>query len=110
VVKGAKGSLAMAQARPNVNVSIDERLPCDPARRRAEQIAMAGTLRALVANMVVGVSDGFERKLDLVGVGYRAQAQGDDLNLTLGFSHPVEYFSAPGRHHHRDADARRKSW
>jgi large subunit ribosomal protein L6 len=51
--------------------------------------AMSGTLRALIANMVQGVSKGFERKLNLVGVGYRAQAQGDKLNLTLGFSHPV---------------------
>jgi large subunit ribosomal protein L6 len=50
---------------------------------------MSGTLRALAANMVKGVSQGFERKLNLVGVGYRAQAQGDALNLTLGFSHPV---------------------
>jgi large subunit ribosomal protein L6 len=51
--------------------------------------AMSGTLRALLANMVLGVSKGFERKLTLVGVGYRAQAQGDKVNLTLGFSHPV---------------------
>ena len=51
--------------------------------------AMSGTLRALVANMIQGVTKGFERKLQLVGVGYRAQAQGDKLNLTLGFSHPV---------------------
>jgi large subunit ribosomal protein L6 len=51
--------------------------------------AMSGTLRALVSNMVTGVSKGFEKKLALVGVGYRAQAQGDKLNLTLGFSHPV---------------------
>ncbi|MBK7847095.1 MAG: 50S ribosomal protein L6 [Zoogloea sp.] len=51
--------------------------------------AMSGTLRALVNNMVTGVSKGFERKLNLVGVGYRAQAQGDKLNLSLGFSHPV---------------------
>ena len=51
--------------------------------------AMSGTTRALVANMVTGVTKGFERKLNLVGVGYRAQAQGDKLNLTLGFSHPV---------------------
>jgi len=53
--------------------------------------AMSGTLRALVANMVTGVSKGFERKLNLVGVGYRAQAQGDKVNLSLGFSHPVEH-------------------
>lgn len=53
--------------------------------------AMAGTTRALLANMVRGVSEGFERRLELVGVGYRAQAQGRNLNLTLGFSHPVSY-------------------
>ena len=52
---------------------------------------MAGTTRALLANMVEGVTAGFERKLELVGVGYRAQAQGNTLNLTLGFSHPVAY-------------------
>ena len=52
---------------------------------------MSGTLRALVANMVHGVTKGFERKLNLVGVGYRAQAQGDAVNLTLGFSHPVAH-------------------
>lgn len=54
-------------------------------------IAMAGTFRALVANMVTGVSEGFEKKLQLVGVGYRAQAQGKNLNLTLGYSHPIDY-------------------
>jgi large subunit ribosomal protein L6 len=54
-------------------------------------IAMSGTTRALLANMVIGVTDGFERKLELVGVGYRAQAAGNKLNLTLGFSHPVVY-------------------
>jgi large subunit ribosomal protein L6 len=53
--------------------------------------ALAGTTRALVSNLVIGVSDGFEKKLELVGVGYRAQAKGKVLNLTLGFSHPVEY-------------------
>jgi large subunit ribosomal protein L6 len=54
-------------------------------------VAMAGTMRSLANNMVVGVSQGFEKKLELVGVGYRAQAQGNKLNLTLGFSHPVVY-------------------
>ncbi len=54
-------------------------------------VAMAGTMRSLANNMVVGVSQGFEKKLELVGVGYRAQAQGNKLNLTLGFSHPVIY-------------------
>mgnify|MGYP003572461641 CR=1 FL=1 len=53
--------------------------------------ALAGTMRALVNNMVVGVSEGFERKLTLIGVGYRAQSKGKVLNLTLGFSHPVDY-------------------
>lgn len=53
--------------------------------------AMAGTMRALINNLVTGVSQGFERKLELVGVGYRAQAKGKTLSLTLGFSHPVEY-------------------
>ena len=57
---------------------------------------MSGTLRALLANMVQGVSKGFERKLTLVGVGYRAQAQGDKLNLTLGFSHPVVHAMPKG--------------
>ena len=54
-------------------------------------VAMAGTMRSLADNMVVGVSQGFEKKLELIGVGYRAQAQGNKLNLTLGFSHPVVY-------------------
>src|SRR5690606_22853652 len=53
------------------------------------QLALTGTLRAIVANMVQGVSQGFERKLELVGVGYRAATQGKDLNLSLGYSHPV---------------------
>jgi large subunit ribosomal protein L6 len=57
---------------------------------------MSGTTRALVANMVTGVTKGFERRLALVGVGYRAQAQGDKLNLTLGFSHPVVYSMPKG--------------
>lgn len=59
-----------------------------------KDLAMAGTFRALVSNMVTGVSIGFQKKLQLVGVGYRAQAQGNKLNLALGFSHPIEY-SAP---------------
>jgi large subunit ribosomal protein L6 len=73
-----------------VNIASDQanvtsRTPAQRAR------AIAGTTRALLANMVEGVSKGFERKLELVGVGYRAQAQGKKLNLTLGFSHPVAY-------------------
>ncbi len=58
---------------------------------KSKNIAMAGTMRALINNLVVGVSDGFEKKLELVGVGYRAQTKGKTLNLNLGFSHPVDY-------------------
>jgi large subunit ribosomal protein L6 len=64
-------------------------LKFEPVNESREANAMSGTMRALVANMVHGVTKGFERKLTLVGVGYRAQAQGDKLNLSLGFSHPV---------------------
>jgi len=67
-----------------------------PADESALANAMSGTMRALVANMVTGVTKGFERKLTLVGVGYRAQAQGDKLNLTLGFSHPVVHSMPAG--------------
>ena len=64
---------------------------CKPVDGAENANALSGTVRAIVANMVTGVSKGFERKLNLVGVGYRAQAQGDTLNLTLGFSHPVAH-------------------
>lgn len=57
----------------------------------SDELAMVGTMRALTQNLITGVSQGYEKKLELVGVGYRAQAQGQSLNLTLGFSHPVEY-------------------
>ncbi len=66
-----------------------EQLLCKALGNSNHANAMSGTMRALVANMVTGVTKGFEKKLALVGVGYRAQAQGDKLNLTLGFSHPV---------------------
>jgi large subunit ribosomal protein L6 len=66
-------------------------LLCKAQNGSMQANAMSGTIRALLANMVQGVSKGFERKLNLVGVGYRAQAAGDTLNLTLGFSHPVVY-------------------
>ena len=90
-VKGPLGALAMA-ANPAVSV-VEESgsLSCKPVPGMAAGDAMAGTVRAVLANMVTGVSAGFERKLSLVGVGYRAQAQGDTLNLTLGFSHPIAY-------------------
>ena len=90
-VKGAKGALEL-----NVHSSVEvihEAGELRFAARNGDQQnrAMAGTTRALVNNMVTGVSTGWERKLQLTGVGYRAQAQGKKLNLTLGFSHPVEY-------------------
>ena len=88
-VKGPLGTLAQ-QLTPNVKVEkIENRLEIKVNDNTRQANAISGTTRALIANMVHGVSKGFERKLTLVGVGYRAQAQGDKLNLTLGFSHPV---------------------
>ena len=88
-VKGPLGTLAQ-QLTPNVKVEkIENRLEIKVNDNSRQANAISGTTRALIANMVHGVSKGFERKLTLVGVGYRAQAQGDKLNLTLGFSHPV---------------------
>jgi len=91
-VKGAKGSLAWT-VHPLVSVVQDGgKLKAIPRNEGDKQAwAMAGTTRALLANMVTGCASGFERKLTLVGVGYRAQAQGKNLNLSLGFSHPVNY-------------------
>jgi len=91
VVKGPLGTLSRA-ASPLVKVDVaDGKVSFVAANETAEANAMSGTMRALVAGMVTGVSRGFERKLTLVGVGYRAQAQGDKLNLSLGFSHPIVY-------------------
>jgi large subunit ribosomal protein L6 len=88
-VKGANGTLARA-LNPLVTIAKDgAQLKLAPANDSAEANAMSGTMRALVANMVNGVSKGFEKKLQLVGVGFRAQAQGTKLNLQIGFSHPV---------------------
>jgi large subunit ribosomal protein L6 len=88
-VKGPLGSLNQPMSG-DVTVALkDGVLTFAPVGESIQANAMAGTMRALVNNMVQGVSKGFEKKLTLVGVGYRAQAQGDALNLTLGFSHPV---------------------
>lgn len=88
-VKGAAGTLARA-AHQLVEVKQESgKLTFAPANGSAEADAMSGTMRALVANMVNGVSKGFERRLSLVGVGFRAQAQGQKLNLQVGYSHPV---------------------
>ena len=90
-VSGAKGQLRL-RLTGDVGVAMDDRTlrfkPADPSQRAR---AMAGTVRSLVNNMVLGVSQGFERRLQLVGVGYRAQAQGRTLNMQLGFSHPILY-------------------
>ncbi|WP_263081759.1 50S ribosomal protein L6 [Endozoicomonas sp. Mp262] len=90
-VKGAKGQLELT-VHQNVEVSQEDNIltfaPRDGAKHSR---ALAGTTRALINNMVLGVTKGFEKKLQLVGVGYRAQAKGKTLNLTLGFSHPVNY-------------------
>jgi large subunit ribosomal protein L6 len=89
LVKGPLGTLKRPLSA-NVKVSIaDGKISFAAADESREANAMSGTLRALVAGMVEGVSKGFERRLTLVGVGYRAQAQGDKLNLSLGFSHPI---------------------
>jgi large subunit ribosomal protein L6 len=88
-IKGPLGTLARS-ADPNVEVKKEgEQIVFKALGNSNHANAMSGTMRALVANMVAGVTKGFERKLALVGVGFRAQAQGDKLNLTLGFSHPV---------------------
>jgi large subunit ribosomal protein L6 len=88
-IKGPLGTIARA-ADPNVEVKKDgESLTFAPLGNSNHADAMSGTMRALVANMVQGVTKGFEKRLALVGVGFRAQAQGDKLNLSLGFSHPV---------------------
>lgn len=90
-VKGAKGELQLA-LNPLVKVGVDGSVAkVEPATETQQAWAMAGTYRALLSNMVHGVSKGFERKLELVGVGYRAQAKGSVISLALGFSHPVEY-------------------
>ena len=88
-VKGPLGTLTQALTPAAGVVREGDQLLVTPGNESVEANAMSGTLRAVVANMVTGVTKGFERRLMLVGVGYRAQAQGSSLNLTLGFSHPV---------------------
>jgi large subunit ribosomal protein L6 len=90
-VKGAKGALTTALDAAVEVTREDDRLRFSAKAADAHSQAMAGTLRALVRNMLVGVSQGFSKKLELQGVGYRAQAQGGRLDLQLGFSHPIQY-------------------
>lgn len=90
-VKGAKGALSLPLAEGVLVEQADKAINVKLAEGAASKAAQAGSTRAHLANMVEGVSKGFERKLELVGVGYRAAVQGKSLNLTLGFSHPVVY-------------------
>lgn len=95
-IKGPKGSLQMT-VHEDVAVTQDDNLIRVAAKNGSKSAnALAGTMRALLNNMVTGVSSGFEKKLQLVGVGYRAQMKGKDLNLTLGYSHPVDYVTPDG--------------
>jgi len=90
-VKGPKGQLELAIHQDVDIVQQENEIQCSTRHNSITSKAMSGTMRALINNMVTGVSRGYEKKLELVGVGYRAQAQGKNLNLTLGFSHPVTY-------------------
>ena len=90
-VKGPKGTLSLDCNREVEIVSDGSGIAVKARSGSRFANAIAGTTRALINNMVTGVSDGFERKLELVGIGYRASAQGNKVNLTLGFSHPVVY-------------------
>ena len=95
-VKGPLGTLTQSLNGLVKVVNDNGTLSFDVANDSREANAMSGTLRALVNNMVTGVTKGFEKKLSLVGVGYKAQAQGDKLNLALGFSHPVVHAMPAG--------------
>ena len=90
-VKGSKGNLQLA-LHSQVTVAQDDGVLKVSAKDNSRQAdVLAGTFRSLINNMVVGVSEGFEKKLELQGVGYRAKAQGKSLNLTVGYSHPIDY-------------------
>jgi large subunit ribosomal protein L6 len=89
--KGPKGNLTM-RLHDSVNLSLEGNVvSLAPIDDKKSSMALTGTMRSVVNNIVIGVSEGFEKKLLLVGVGYRAQAQGKQLNLSLGLSHPVNY-------------------
>ena len=95
-LKGGKGELSMELNSEVELTQEDGGLKLSPRSGSRFAMAVTGTMRSLLANMAHGVSEGYERKLELVGVGYRAQAQGKNLNLTLGFSHPVVYAAPEG--------------
>jgi large subunit ribosomal protein L6 len=90
-VKGSNGSMNL-QLHDLVDiVNEDNQLKLSAKKENKEAVAMTGTFRSLVNNMVVGVSEGFEKKLQLIGVGYRAKAEGKNVNLVVGYSHPIDY-------------------
>lgn len=95
VVSGPVGEMAM-EIHSDVKVEQKENQLCVILDDDSKNTAIAGTMRSLMSNLVTGVSKGFERKLELVGVGYRAQLKGKSLNLTLGFSHPIDYLIPEG--------------
>jgi large subunit ribosomal protein L6 len=95
-VKGAGGTLSLASNALVKVVNKDGKLSFEPANESREANAMSGTMRQLVNNMVVGVTKGFEKKLSLVGVGYKAAVQGNKLNLSVGYSHPVNVEAPAG--------------
>ncbi|XDF36038.1 50S ribosomal protein L6 [Paracidovorax avenae] len=90
-VKGSGGTLSVAQNHLVKIANKEGKLSFEPVNDSREANAMSGTIRQLVNNMVVGVSKGFEKKLNLIGVGYKAQASGAKLNLAVGYSHPVNF-------------------
>lgn len=95
-IKGSKGTLDLQLHESVQIVSEDNQLQLSARNNSQSAVAMAGTSRSLIQNMVTGVSVGFERKLELVGVGYRAKAQGGSVNMVLGFSHPIDYVLPEG--------------
>ena len=95
-VKGTLGALALAQNALVIITHDAGKLSFAPVNESREANAMSGTMRQLVNNMVVGVTKGFEKKLNLVGVGFKAAAQGAKLNLTVGYSHPVDFVMPAG--------------
>jgi large subunit ribosomal protein L6 len=95
-IKGAKGTLTLALSERVKIVQDGTSLKVEKSNDERQTDIVAGTTRAHLANIVTGVTKGYEKKLELVGVGYRAQAQGKNLNLTLGFSHPIVYASPEG--------------
>jgi len=95
IVKGSKGELEFALPETvSLNIS-DEFINVEYNEAVQQSVALAGTTRSIVNNMIIGVSQGFEKKLELIGVGYRAKASGKLLELTLGFSHPIKYQLPP---------------